>query len=267
MSEFIFLFPEIFALVILAILAYKFSAIDLAGLLCGVVVGLLTILGGGPGWFIIVVVFFVLSAVLTRYKYAKKEQIGFAQAKGGMRSWPNILANAGVGAAAAVCEFAFHGDIFGAFFAGSMATAAADTLATEVGLTSATRPRLITHLRRLVAPGISGGVTLIGETTALGSALLIALLAFLVKIGTSGTFALGVFLAGIIGANLDSVIGATIQGKNTCVICKKDTESLVHHGAKTAKRSGFRFINNNVVNFIATLSGGIVCALLVIFLT
>src|SRR5262249_15057089 len=57
-----------------------------------------------------------------------------------------------------------------AAFVGAMATANADTWATEVGTLSTEEPRLITT-GEPVAPGTSGGVTLLGTGAALAGAV------------------------------------------------------------------------------------------------
>jgi uncharacterized membrane protein len=61
--------------------------------------------------------------------------------------------------------------------------------------------------------------------------------------------------AGVGGATVDSVIGATVQRKGFCKVCQKQTEELTHCGERTVMTGGISFMENNLVNVIATLAG------------
>ena len=113
------------------------------------------------------VAFFVTSSALGRYKARAKARRGvLAQAKGGRRDAWQVLANGGAGAVA----LALGGRRGAPAFLGALATAGADTWATELGLLASGPPRLVTTLRP-VAPGTSGAVTPQGTLAAVGGAL------------------------------------------------------------------------------------------------
>ena len=133
----------------------------------------------------------------------------------------------------------------------------ADTLATEIGLLSRSRPRLITNLRKKVGAGTSGGIPLLGELMVVSGSLLIGILAIFLEFSLIPTFTiiLLTLLGGLIGSHIDSILGATIQSMNRCIICGVITESNNHHNKSTESFKGLRMIENNTVNFLSTLAG------------
>jgi uncharacterized protein (TIGR00297 family) len=122
-------------------------------------------------------------------------------------------------------------------YVGCVATAAADTLASEIGVTGGI-PRLITTLKQ-VPIGTNGGVTLVGEIVAVLGGIVIASAAFLLGVITLPMAAVCV-VAGFIGTNIDSLVGALIENRG--------------------------LIGNAGTNFTATISGGIVAVALYLFL-
>ena len=71
-------------------------------------------------------------------------------------------------------------------------------------------------------------------------------------------------LGGLTGSLGDSIIGATLQGIYTCPTCKKETERHPLHscGTKTVHLRGWRWVNNEVVNFSCSLIGAMVAVAL-----
>jgi uncharacterized protein (TIGR00297 family) len=232
------------------------KALDSRGFLASVAVGYSILVGGGPSWFVIVAVFFTLGVGFTWYEYSFKKTIGGAQEKGGARSWPNILANGGIASILAVQEFFMGGSVLAALFLGSISTAAADTVATELGLLNTSWPRLITSPRKVVSPGTSGGVTSLGFVGASLASLVIGVMALLLRILPGGFLVMVVCLVGgVSGAAMDSVLGSVVQRKGYCAVCLRPTEALHHCGEKTKRTGGLFFIENNIVNLLATVAG------------
>ena len=57
---------------------------------------------------------------------------------------------------------------------------------------------------------------------------------------------------------VDSILGATLQAMYYCPICEKETERGIHNcGTRARPIRGVAWFNNDVVNFIATLFGGL----------
>ncbi|MBI3840811.1 MAG: DUF92 domain-containing protein [Thaumarchaeota archaeon] len=247
---------EFFIVIAVALAAVLLNTIDGRGFLASVLVGLAIIYGGGLQWFIVVAVFFILGVVFTLYRYGYKKTLGGAQEKGGARNWPNILANGGMTSFFAVVNFLYPGPVLGALFLGAVSASAADTAATEIGLLSRSRPRLITNLTKVVAPGTSGGVSYLGFVGAGFSSVAIGAIALLLGVPPGGLLVVPLCLfAGLAGAVFDSLLGATVQRAGFCKICLKPTEALRHCGEPTKVTTGAGFIENNLVNLLATGAG------------
>jgi uncharacterized protein (TIGR00297 family) len=248
---------ELGIVLLLAVVAILSHAIDRGGFLASVAVGYAVIFGGGWQWFLIVAAFFVLGVGFTWYKYEHKKKLGAAQEKGGARNWPNILANGGAAAAFALLELLRGGEVFPLLFLGAISAAASDTVATELGLLSRSPPRLITRIGRKVEPGTSGGVTALGFAGVLLASAVIGVLAFLLRVLAAPPLVVisAVVFGGVVGSVVDSLIGATFQRRGKCVVCGVNTESLQHCGQPTKVLAGVAFVDNNVVNFLATMSG------------
>jgi uncharacterized protein (TIGR00297 family) len=229
--------------------------------------------GGGLPAGAALVAFFLTSSALSRYKALTKARRGvLAQAKGGRRDAWQVLANGGV---AALC-LAVAGRRGRAAFLGALATAGADTWATELGLLAPRPPRLVTTLRP-VAPGTSGGVTPEGTLAGLAGALTVGAAWGAGRVlagrlggggdGDGGAPARALLLtgaAGTAGALADSLLGATVQGAYWCPACREPVETPVHPrcGGEAVLVRGWRWVNNDVVNALATGVGAILGGLL-----
>lgn len=249
---------ELVIVVVFALVAIRAGALDRGGFLASVGVGYAIFLGGGWQWFVVIASFFILGVGFTWYGYESKKRIGSAQEKGGARSWPNILANGGMAALFGLGELLSGWPGFAALYLGAMSAAASDTLATELGLLSRSTPRLITRPTSTVLPGTSGGVTGLGFLGTLFASLALGGIAALVRILGSVSPVLVVLTAlagGVAGSLADSLLGATVQRKGVCVVCGKPSEGLEHCGKPTKRTSGIPFIENNVVNLLATVVG------------
>ncbi|MDZ7747215.1 MAG: DUF92 domain-containing protein [Halobacteriales archaeon] len=230
------------ATTLLGYVAYGLGTASIAGMLTGVLLALFAVVLGGYGWFALLVTFFGLGALASKFRYDEKAARGIAEANDGARGSGNVLANSAValtavvGYAATISVEPTLANAFRLAFAGSVATALADTFSSEFGGLF-DNPRLITTLGR-VEPGTDGAVTWQGELFGLLGATLIAALAALgfgLDATTTGLVALG----GIVGMTTDSLLGATLEGGR---------------------------IGNQTVNFLATLSGGVTAGILFVLL-
>ncbi|MEM3382495.1 MAG: DUF92 domain-containing protein [Nitrososphaerales archaeon] len=251
------------------LIALKAKTIDFWGFVASIFIGYVILIGGGWYWFLIMLIFFVITTQFTKFKYSYKEMLGFAQEKGGVRSWPNVLANGGAAAIFSIMELRFGGGIYAVAFLGAVASATADTLATEIGLLSKREPRLIINLKKIVTAGTSGGVTLVGTLAALFASFIIGITAMIFNIITEASpikILAIVTLGGITGSIMDSILGATIQRIGLCEKCGKITENLKHCGKLTKKLKGIGFVDNNVVNFLSTIIGALIALALFIII-
>jgi uncharacterized protein (TIGR00297 family) len=171
------------------------------------------------------------------------------------------MANGGMGALLAVLSALLPGDAWPWLaFGGAMAAVNADTWATELGIFNPSPPRLITT-GKTVERGTSGGITPLGYLAALGGSALIGLLAALFSgdIPSAIMAAIAITLAGIAGSTFDSLLGATVQAIYYCPRCQKETERFPRHacGTRTIHQRGWRWLDNDWVNFSCSLVGAL----------
>ncbi|EJG06811.1 protein of unknown function DUF92 transmembrane [Methanofollis liminatans DSM 4140] len=222
---------------VFVVLSYRFRVADLSGLFSAAIIGILLIVFADVRWFLIMLLFMMLGSLATKFRYREKDALGVAQSHGGVRGYFNVFANGLVGTAGAVLFGITGHPAFIALFLGSVASAAADTVASEIGVMGGD-PYLITTLER-VRPGTNGGVTVLGEGVALAAAVAISLAAWALGVVGPDVAIIGI-LAGFFGTNVDSLVGATLENKGV--------------------------FGNAGTNLVATLAGGIfalVLALLV----
>jgi len=252
-------------------LGYWRGALSGSGVAGAVLVGTATFAFGGWDWGLILVLFFLSSSALSRFRASAKERVAEKFAKGARRDMGQALANGGLGALLAVASRLWPSPLWFAAFVGALAAVNADTWATEIGVLSARPPRLLTTGRR-VPPGTSGGVSPLGTAAALAGAAFIGACAALLA-WASGLAAPWVYLplgtaSGLAGALADSLLGATVQRIYHCPACGKETERRVHAcGTPTRPLRGWVWLNNDWVNFLASAVGsgvGVVLALAVV---
>ncbi len=237
-------------------MAWRVRALTTSGACAATLVGFLVMGWGGATGGIALLLFFVSSSALSRLGKKRKASLGYE--KSGERDASQVLANGGVAALSALLLVFFPHNIRPmAMLLGALAAANADTWATEIGSLAAFPPRLITNLRP--APvGSSGAISAPGTLASLVGALLIGTVLFFGAFGLRGV--LTVAISGLTGSLFDSLLGATIQVQYRCTRCHKLTERKTHHDLPTERARGITWMNNDAVNFLATLCGAIVAA-------
>ena len=225
------------------------------------IVGTLIVGFGGWAWGVLLGIFFVTSSLLSHYKEEEKQAAAEKFEKGHRRDISQVMANGGLGAIAASLSAFAPSPLWLPFFIGIMATVTADTWATELGTLSRRPPRLITT-GRTVEVGTSGGVSLLGTAVSLLGGLSIGLAAgLLVEHFTVVAAAIVGMVSGLVGSLFDSLLGATVQQLYYCDICHKETERKVHRNThQTRPLRGWSWLNNDLVNLLASIVGGIAAA-------
>ncbi len=257
---------------VIGVIGYRGGALSGSGVVGALITGTLIFGLGGWEWGILLVAFFVSSSVLSSYHARDKQELAEKFAKGHQRDLGQALANGGVAALLALLSKLLPlpgGGREGVWFvacAGAMAAVNADTWATELGVLSPRSPRLITTGQR-VEVGASGGVTWLGTVASLGGALFIGLLgelgALVLRQGwaSAGVLLLAATVGGLAGSLGDSLLGASMQAIYWCDACGKETERKVHRcGTQTRLSRGWRWLGNDLVNFIASAVGALVAA-------
>ena len=217
----------------LALGAWFARGVTLSGALWGVVLG--TLLYGFAGWrgFLLLFAFFVLGTAATRLGYARKASLGIAQEKGGRRSGRHAFANAGAGVIFAFLALSTpQTAVFSVALVAAFATAAADTVSSEIGQAYGRTPYLVTTFRR-VPPGTDGAVSVEGTLAGIAASLLLAVLAWAVGLPGMGVAGIVIVVAAAFaGTTIESYLGATLERRAR--------------------------IDNELINFANTIAGGVV---------
>lgn len=278
-------------------LAYRRKSLTVSGVAGAILTGTLIFGMGGMVSGILLIAFFVTSSALSHYKASRKQKVAEQFDKGSQRDLGQALANGGTAAFFALCSgiaWLLDGSPLlvlacSAALVGALASANADTWATELGVLSKTPPRLITHPAQVVEPGTSGGITRNGTLAAACGALFIGMINLLctllagllpsesilwqalynLRVIGDADFALllvvAALIGGVIGALTDSLLGATVQAIYFSTRRNKATERRCERdGTPNRLLRGQAWMNNDWVNFIASLAGAASAGLLVL---
>jgi uncharacterized protein (TIGR00297 family) len=202
----------------LSLIAYVRKILDRDGCVLAFIMGLVIGLCGSVVWLVILLIFLFSSFAATRYRYELKKKRKVAESKGGKRGFENVLANGYVPMIIALLSYDFPAPIphiekvvATVMFITAIASAASDTLASEIGV-FARRTYMITNFRR-VKRGINGGVSGLGTGAAVFAAFYSTIIGWLLIGLWSSTlpanpwYILIPFLLGFLGCNIDSYLG------------------------------------------------------------
>ncbi len=217
---------------------------------------------GGWRWTIPILTFFLSSSPLSKIGKKRKARFRLLFEKESRRDMGQVLANGGIAGCIVLLNNYFSDPVWYNIYLGSLAAVNSDTWATEIGTLSKSKPRSIRNLKK-VDPGTSGGVTGLGLGSALLGAFTIGLSGFLsdspdYSLSFSLLFFYIIGVGGFAASLADSLLGATMQAQYRCPICGKVTEKRTHCNKKeTMLISGYRWLNNDAVNFFCSLCGGV----------
>lgn len=223
---------------LLAGVSYFLKMVNVSGFIIGLMIGTVIYTFGGYEFFLVLFTFFLMGSLATKFGYARKKALGVAQERGGARGWKNAAANCSIGAFLSILAMLSPESrqaIFIAGFFGAFATAAADTVSSEIGQVLGKHPILITTLRP-VPVGTEGAISL--EGTAAGVLASIVICAIGLFLGVLSVPAAGVcVIAAFVGTMVESYLGATLET--------------------------MKIIDNELINFMNTLVGAATAMILV----
>lgn len=276
---------------LLASIGYKKKSLDLSGAVSASLVGVLTIFSGVRYGLTLAFFFFSGSAVTKVQSEVKKQVDEHFKEGGGLRDFVQVMANGLVPTMlAAASLYSLGGLSFIANTTGAGAFAEAiissggsnssmnnattkvastlavaflsyfsccggDTFASELGVLSKSKPRLITTFcRKEVEPGTNGGVSLLGVVASIFGGLVAASGWALGAYITSGVrteilyaLIIGAF-GGFFGSFVDSVLGATVQYSG---YCRERKKVVSKPGPTVTKISGLEILSNSGVNVLS----------------
>ncbi|MEO8816093.1 MAG: DUF92 domain-containing protein [Mycobacterium sp.] len=218
--------------------------LDLPGAIGGGLIAATAISLGGWFWIVAPAVFIALTSVLTGYRRPVQTE--------GLRGLTQVLVNGALPVMVPAIGYALTGDqVWFVVSIGGVAASIADSWASEIGRFSRRSPVSLRTLRR-VPKGTSGAVSPLGFTaTWLGGTAVGAVGALF---GGPMLIVIGM-IAGMAGSLLDSLIGATVQGRFLCPSCHAGGEDRQHCGVFGELVSGWRWMDNNAVNSCANMTG------------
>ncbi|MFN2221293.1 MAG: DUF92 domain-containing protein [Chloroflexota bacterium] len=245
------------SLAVVVIFSWR-GSLSRSGATGALIVGTLIFGLGGWVWGILLALFFISSSLLSHFKEDEKKAAAEKFDKGHRRDIGQVLANGGLGSLIAILSALAPSASWFPLFIGVMATVTADTWATELGTLARRPPRLITT-GRMVEVGTSGGVSPLGTLVSLVGGAIIGLTAALLSRELQPAAAvLAGAIGGLIGSLFDSLLGATVQQIYYCDVCQKDTERKLHKcGSETRPLRGWSWLNNDLVNLLASFVGGL----------
>jgi uncharacterized protein (TIGR00297 family) len=250
-----FIVIGILSAALVAILSYRFRFLNAGGSMLLFLMGSIIFSFGGWAYTFPILVFFILSSILSKFGKAKKNQLEASYQKSGVRDFYQTLANGGVATAIVLIAYFTRNESIYYIYIASLATATADTWGTELGIFSKSKPILITSLKP-VPPGTSGAISPLGSISAIFGSFFIVLTGYIFYNITSYLIII-ISLIGFSGSLMDSILGATIQGKFKCSTCNIITESKVHCNSTTMLQRGHSQVDNDLVNVFSIIFSAI----------
>ena len=246
-------------MVVFALIALKKRSLDPSGAIAAAIMGVVVLWTTQVEGLLLLLLFFIGANVVGKVskrlqaKAFGKDSIGIIEKKGSRRDLMQVLAN---GLMAMVAGLIWY--VCGSFpalvmFGASIAEAAADTFAGEVGRLSKTPPVSIRTFTP-VPKGLSGGVTLLGTVAAFVSSIIIGLCWFALFGVKSGVMGASVIcLTGFVGSVVDSYLGACVQARyrdpDTGMLTEQDSKD----GVPFELVQGVRWVDNDMVNLLSNV--------------
>jgi uncharacterized protein (TIGR00297 family) len=174
------------------------GVLDTKGVALALFFGAILVIYGGLGYLILMLSFFALAVIVTKYEHEIKRDLGLYEHE---RGWENVLSNGLLPAVLAVLSHS----IGPLPFISCLAAVTADKFGSEIGVLDSKDPVSIFDLKP-VKPGTSGGISALGTAGSLAGSSAIAFCAILI-FGISPSQALLVAFAGLAGSIVDTIFG------------------------------------------------------------
>ena len=196
---------------LLSLMTYKCGLLTKSGCVSAAAIGMGIGVFGSLNWLILLIVFALLGFAATIAGFSKKRKMGVQEGEHGERGAMNILGVAIPPLIIALMNFFIpgHYDVFSMAYIATIAVAAADTAASEIGVKDP-KVWMITTLKR-TEPGVDGGVSVKGTLISLVGSAVVSVIGALVIFYTMDIYVLVPVVCGFLGCLLDSVIGATVE--------------------------------------------------------
>ncbi len=239
---------------IISLFSFRLRLLTKSGSVAQFVLGAVLLGVGGWKWTFPILVFFLLSSLLSKFGKHRRASAELFFDKTAHRDAWQVLANGGIAGLMVIWWALSPADEMYVAYLGAVAAMTADTWGTEIGTLSRSSPRLITTFE-VVEHGRSGAISVAGFLAGIAGCGVIYLSAIPWLEEFSASVLVSVFAGGIIGTLADSLIGATVQCRKTCDVCGRIVECEQHCGKETRRKGGIEWIGNDQVNLIASVIG------------
>tara|TARA_B100001996_G_C18666987_1_gene595232 strand:+ start:132 stop:1454 length:1323 start_codon:yes stop_codon:yes gene_type:complete len=230
-------------------ISYYLKSVSRSGFYGGLIMGILITMYGGWVYVFPLGLFFILSSILGKIV----KELSFQKVYREKRDIIQVYANGGI--CLLLCIISFFLDshvLILPMFLASVASATADTWGTEFGKISKKLPISIITFKT-VEHGMSGGITVIGTIGSFIGATIISLASWLL-LQISIKISIAITLIGFVSAILDSILGAIAQAKFET----QNGEIIENQISGANLISGYKWIDNNMVNLLNTLIAPII---------
>lgn len=260
------------AMAVLAVVAFVRRSLDAGGAVCAAALGVIVLWTTKFEGLLLFLLFFVganIAGRMSKRILAKSAPHGMGpksnvacrgavdadsvEKKGSRRDAMQVIANGLMAAVSGLLWYVTASLPALVMFGASIAEAASDTFAGEVGRLSKVPPVSIRTFTP-VPKGLSGGVTLLGTFAAFASSLAIGVLWFLLFNVKDGLVASSVIcFTGFLGCIVDSYLGACVQAQYR----DPDTGMLTERDSKDERPfelvRGIRWMDNDMVNLLSNV--------------
>jgi Predicted membrane protein len=202
---------------LLSLIAFRFRALTFWGAVASFFVGYIVGIFGSVEWLILLVSFTIVGLIITKMDLSDKVRNDLIEGYG-ERSHLNVL---GVGLPACIIAILYSTAqiYFGkqydfaltVAFICTLAVAAADTVASEIGIRDK-KVWLITTFER-VKRGTDGGISVLGTLSSLVASVFTCVIGWLLLCGDIDIYILVPITMGFLGNIIDSLLGATLESK------------------------------------------------------
>lgn len=262
----------------LAFHGYKKKSLDISGCIAAVIVGFISF-ATSYRYGLILILFYYTSSKLTKVKEDVKAKLESNYMLGGQRNWVQVFANSILATIIGLIYMIYIGEeihisynkhdtsksllssFLSTMYVAHYSCASADTWASEVGILSKTKPRLVTSLfLRIVPHGTNGGMTPLGTIFSGLGGTFIGLIyytfsIFIDKKINSKQYPMIIvgLICGVLGSLFDSILGATLQASyyskdKKCIV---KTKEEIKNDSSVVKICGVDILSNEAVNFVS----------------
>ncbi|MGD8777806.1 MAG: DUF92 domain-containing protein [Ignavibacteria bacterium] len=241
----------------IVLISLKFKFLTRSGALATFILAVIIFSLGGIKWSVPVFTFFIFSSLLSKLKRKTKSNSEIYFEKTSTRDHWQVLANGGLGAVFLIADQFVSLDLFYFLYVSSFAAVCLDTWSTEIGTMFKTKTYNVLSLKK-IDQGKSGGISVIGFAGGFAGVLLLSFSGYYWINNNGIYYLLIIIISGMLGNLFDSVMGAALQSRYKCIKCLQITEKRIHCQSEAELERGYRWINNDFVNFSAALfSSGI----------